>query len=1049
MMVVRLLLVIACAVALLPSRGLAQTGDPVQDFLVHADSLARADDPERLREAVRAHEPLVGAAVGTLLDVAFQIEDEQPEPAQENVQLAAKLADVHAEVHGSAGLQSLVQRHREWSADQRAVKRRAQALEAEANALRQAGDLDGAVKKLEAANRSYRSIGDVRAQAVVWGTLGVVHWSRNDWDAVRANYERALRARREIEDRILEGRTLNGLGSVRLTTGDPAGALEWYERAIALREKTGDRVGLATSLTYAGQCAEQLGRVLQARQLFQRARPILETAGDAARLAELEISVGTLYNTMQRSSEALVSLDRALGLIEAVPHFEPLVRLQRATALRDQGRLRESLDEIRAAEDLASGADDPVFAAQLSIARGLTRLELGELESARIDLEQARDLADQLGVPEWSAATRANIALVYISNARPREALAAADSALARVAKTQDRATQRLATEIAAEALYALRRFDEALVRADEALKASARESQENVNARLQRAKALARLGREDEAREENRLVLRQLRSSGRTDLLFAPLLGLGDSFERSAPDSARHYYRRALEVLEQQRAAAGSAAVRTSFLAARRGLIYEEMVHYYARRHLGTEQATWSDEAFATAERARARGLLELLGQSYDPSTDAQVQELLDRLYALGDPSPETRDERLRLEDDLAGRFDAYLRDAAPLVASTSLARTPRDLGALLDTGTAVLAYSVGDSASYVWAIDAQGTELFSLPSRARLREEVIALRQALQVQGFGDARLAGQAALLHRLLVAPAGERLKGKKSLVVIPDDVLFDLPFELLLTREAGDEPDWRRASFLAKQWNVSYAPSASVYLQLRQQPVTSSSPRVLAVGDPDFRGLVPRAGLQEALPPLPNSRDEVAALDRLRPGAVTGLIGAQATEAALRGALRRDRPGIVHLATHGLVDREEPSLTSIAFAPSASSGDDGYLHTLEILALPLDTELVVLSACDTGRGKLERGEGTIGLTRSFFAAGARRVVASLWPVADASTATLMESFYEELLRRGRPVDEALNRARARLWSKKDTAHPYYWSPFVLMGSDRPLPPSVRG
>ena len=157
----------------------------------------------------------------------------------------------------------------------------------------------------------------------------------------------------------------------------------------------------------------------------------------------------------------------------------------------------------------------------------------------------------------------------------------------------------------------------------------------------------------------------------------------------------------------------------------------------------------------------------------------------------------------------------------------------------------------------------------------------------------------------------------------------------------------------------------------------------------------------------------------------------------ATESRLKsGGLERYR--YVHLATHGIVDEEHPGLSRLLLMPEALSGEDGVLHLGEIYNLRLNADLVVLSACDTGRGRIARGEGIIGLTRGFLYAGAQSLLVSLWPVSDAAASDLVVDFYAELLA-GQPKAQALRAAKLRAIGRNpEYAKPYYWSSLVLVG-----------
>lgn len=162
------------------------------------------------------------------------------------------------------------------------------------------------------------------------------------------------------------------------------------------------------------------------------------------------------------------------------------------------------------------------------------------------------------------------------------------------------------------------------------------------------------------------------------------------------------------------------------------------------------------------------------------------------------------------------------------------------------------------------------------------------------------------------------------------------------------------------------------------------------------------------------------------------------LGAQANEDSVKSE-KLDQFRYVHFAAHGVVDEENPRRSGIILSLDGSDKEDGILQMTEIMRLKLNADLVTLSACRTGLGKLVNGEGVLGLTRAFLYAGTRSVIASLWNVNVTATAELMTAFYRNL-KRGLPKDEALRQAKLELLNAKQPAwrHPYFWASFVLMG-----------
>jgi CHAT domain-containing protein len=200
--------------------------------------------------------------------------------------------------------------------------------------------------------------------------------------------------------------------------------------------------------------------------------------------------------------------------------------------------------------------------------------------------------------------------------------------------------------------------------------------------------------------------------------------------------------------------------------------------------------------------------------------------------------------------------------------------------------------------------------------------------------------------------------------------------------------------------------------------------------------PAAAGRLTEAARDLRLAPIPEAEDEVRALRRLYGAAnSTVYLGAQATEEALKAGIAS--PDVVHVAAHAILDDRRPIFSNILLSPSGE--DDGVLEAWEVRDLRLRADLVVLSACHTGRGRITPGEGVVGLAWAFFAAGARTLVVSQWAVESSSTARLMVEFHRRLARPGTSKPEALRQAALSLLARPRTRHPRYWAPFVAVGA----------
>jgi CHAT domain-containing protein len=271
----------------------------------------------------------------------------------------------------------------------------------------------------------------------------------------------------------------------------------------------------------------------------------------------------------------------------------------------------------------------------------------------------------------------------------------------------------------------------------------------------------------------------------------------------------------------------------------------------------------------------------------------------------------------------------------------------------------------------------------------------------------------------------------------SLIVVPDGPLHLIPFSALVNEGGG---------YLNSELNLSAAPSATIYytLSTTEKAVTARKPFLGVAFSPPTestitstsatRGIADlRAG---SLKPLRFAREEITEAAKVfGPQSVT-LDGSQASEAAVKSEPLADFK-VIHLAAHGVSDEMEPDRTALVLAPGNES-EDGLWQAREITRTRLNADVVVLSACETGSGRLQGQEGVMNLARAFLTAGARSVVASLWDVDDRSTATLMESFYEHL-KRGVTVTQALRQAQLDfIKDYGDKAKPNLWAGFEVIG-----------
>jgi len=270
------------------------------------------------------------------------------------------------------------------------------------------------------------------------------------------------------------------------------------------------------------------------------------------------------------------------------------------------------------------------------------------------------------------------------------------------------------------------------------------------------------------------------------------------------------------------------------------------------------------------------------------------------------------------------------------------------------------------------------------------------------------------------------------KGISHLVIIPTGRMGVIPFEALFVHSVKGTPEYGQLPYLLNDYSISYEFSAGLILQKDNSTPSTSQPSILLCAPVEFTS-------NSNLSTLPGTEEEVKAIAQLfnsRNLKNETLIKSQADEDQIKSPSIKDYK-YLHFATHGIVDEQNPELSRIFLNQGAN--EDGNLFSGEIYNLELDADLVALSACETGLGKISKGEGVIGLSRALVYAGARSIIVSFWNVADASTSQLMREFYTQLLaKNNNDFSSALRASKLKMIKEKSYASPYYWAPFVVLG-----------
>lgn len=501
------------------------------------------------------------------------------------------------------------------------------------------------------------------------------------------------------------------------------------------------------------------------------------------------------------------------------------------------------------------------------------------------------------------------------------------------------------------------------------------------------------------------------------------------------------------------------------SFLAKKARTIFEKAIAANVRVYELTNNPQLLPKIFQLMEQARGMIVLDAFAETNAAKQAGIPQQLLNREINLKnklnvleksaaiDGSNNT-DEIIpanraleQLTDSLTKNYPKYaeLKYAAKKIKPSDLVLTNAQL---------LINYFVGIDAIYVLLQDRNGLELLTIPKEVDLAALIKELNTGILTYHLSKSRsskaysnyadtLVDISHQLYTLLIAPIAKKTALPAQLIIVPDGMLGYIPFDLLLKELPEDATLFPSHPYLLKDHQISYTSSVTLLLGMQQkqhqpsnQDFLAFAPEFTADNTMDDRQI---AELRGGLGPLAHNVPEVKAIQQLLGGKI--YTHKNATEANF--LKEAPKYNIIHLSTHGKANDKIGDYAYLAFSEIKDTIENEFLYNRDLYNLQLNADMVVLSACETGIGELQKGEGIISLARGFSYAGAKSIITTLWSVNDAKTKVLMENFYG-YIKAGKTKDYALRQAKLDLITNNaDAAHPFYWAAFVPIGDMSPI------
>lgn len=827
----------------------------------------------------------------------------------------------------------------------------------------------------------------------------------------------------------------NNLGNCYFAINDIAQAIEQHEGALRIRNQIQDLEGKAYALNNLGNCYLQIGDYKTAIPYFQESLTILNrifqdnnlTIADvAANMSSALLEVGDARAALERADLALLVLENNLG--EAAPNLIPVL-INRGVALSRLSQYQNANRNLERAIQLLELHFDPQHPLLATCFNNLGNnyFQQNQQSLAQENYQKALNLYRQMG--SYTKKEQASC-LLNLGNC----------------------------AQLEAQFTTALRWYDEA-----SSLFESFQSSPSiQINIALNKAKALQAQNQAAQAIVLLENLLARINShelplsENQVDVYHT----LGDlKLAQKAYDQSLIAFEKGIESLAalSQRFQGQSAKVN---LRSRFYDLYEKAIAASSALYQQSKDKKYLEKAFQIAEKSKALLIREaqqkMQANAFAGLPDSilqKEQQLLETISEYEKIRYEELDlldsltlrqldlELLKLKQDFA-QLTSFIEEQFKGYYQLKYAEINIDIDGLQENlsqqNASLLSYFMGDSTVYIFVLDAQQMDLLEVP-KGDLDRQIIQLWDAVTNMTAAQVAIdyesyaqtyASNAFQLYEQLIGNVQKSRPLQERLVLIPDGMTCYLPFDLLTTSPIDSTQiySYHQYDYLLQSHSMSYAYSAKLWMQASELDQEKTKVSFYAFA-PSF----PRGASQ--LSPLYYNIPEVQQLAKLfSPSKL--FIGADATLEQFKNI--PNRSAILHLATHGSANAMASDFSYLAFSPLDSNA--AYLYTKDIYALPLDPiQMVVLSACETGLGEAQPGEGIISLAHAFSFAGAKSIVTTLWSIDDEKTSQIMATFYKNL-KEGQPKDQALRNAKIQYLQshKGEAAHPYFWAAFVPIG-----------
>jgi len=921
-------------------------------------------------------------------------------------------------------------------------------------------------KALEVVNKK----GDKNLEGIYYNSIGSFHFYKTGLNTALKYYKKAVDVISSTEDVDSLGSALYNVGLIRCYQGDFTGAIKDYQKALDNATIIQNKRKEAKYLRGIGLNYCRLDNLKEGLNYYKKARNTAVESGDLKANGKYLSDIAIVYGIKGDFKKSIKYYLEALKIarMRSDIYRELWIMNDLGVNYKNAGKYNKALDYyfqiLKKTKTIAKKI--PYTEQKIYIDIGTVYMKLHNYDQALKYLQLAYRFLKKKGSKDLLSRCLKDIAYVYIYKREFLQAIDYLDKSLAFIREMKVKKSHIIALLYKASIYIKLKKYQKALEELNEANILIRKKKKMSLQLRhnLLIGTINYHLGKYNDSKKIFNQIIKVSKNLNFYEIQIKAYDKLAKISQiENKLNIAISYYKKALNIIENIRDRIQQQELK-SFYSQSYINIYNDFINLLYKLHKQKPSKGYDRLCFFYIEKATARTFLEnlqenknLFNKNLNPElkeeiTDVtyKISQFQTKLIKLGDKKKkQTIIDQLLMHEDKYQLLKEKIKRENPQYAQFAYhePRTLENIQSMLpDKKTAIIEYFIYKQNAFIVLISNKNFTIhklhFSNIKQKRISYYIRLLSQNKNKEFPGIA--AGKK--LFKELLGQVSDNIKKINRLIIIPHGQLHYFPFESLVFPRGKLE-----GKFIVEKYSISYAPSASsLFNILNREKGIIPEKHFLGFADPYYKIMQDKTDVilddtisrgyykdnKDKFPSLKYSREEVKKISRLFKGKIyENYFGKKATEEKIK-SLRLEDFRIIHFATHGFLDQNVPARSSIVFTLDEDPQEDGFFQVREIYETKLNADMVVLSACNTGKGKLVRGEGILGLYRAFLIAGARSVVMSLWSINDKVTSIFMKHFYKLMLK-GRTKVDALRLTKIKMIRSKFN-HPSYWAPFILTG-----------